>query len=99
MATSEKSKDKLSISKNMLLPQEEMLEVKKKGQRIKIGVPSDFHKVEYRVPITPQAVDLLVSYGHEIVIQTDAGKSASYSDKEYREAGAVIVEKKEEVFQ
>lgn len=99
MASSEKSKENLSISKNMLLPQEEMLEVKKKGQKIKIGIPSDFSKVEYRVPLTPQAVDLLVSYGHEIIIEKDAGKSASYTDKEYREAGAVIAEKKEEVFQ
>jgi len=99
MASTEKSKENLSISKNMLLPQEEMLEVKKKGQKIKIGIPSDFSKVEYRVPLTPQAVDLLVSYGHEIIIEKNAGKSASYSDKEYREAGASIAEKKEEVFQ
>lgn len=99
MASSDQSKEKISISKNMLLPQEEMLEVKKKGQRIKIGIPSDFSKIEYRVPLTPQAVDLLVSYGHEILIEKNAGKSASYSDKEYRKAGATIVDKKEEVFQ
>ena len=44
---------------------------------------ADFSKVEYRVPLTPQAVNLLVSYGHEILIERNAGKSASYSDKEY----------------
>lgn len=99
MVSSEKSQKKISISKSMLLPQEEMLEIKKKGQKIKIGIPSDFSKVEYRVPLTPQAVDLLASYGHEILIETNAGKSASYSDKEYREAGATIVNKKEEIFQ
>lgn len=99
MASSDKSKERISIPKNMLLPQEEMIEVKKRGQKIKIGIPCDFSKVEYRVPLTPQAVDLLVSYGHEILIEKDAGKSASYFDKEYREAGAVIVDKKEEIFQ
>ncbi|NQU52854.1 MAG: alanine dehydrogenase [Bacteroidetes bacterium] len=99
MASSDKSKERISIPKNMLLPQEEMIEVKKRGQKIKIGIPSDFLKVEYRVPLTPQAVDLLVSYGHEILIEKDAGKSASYFDKEYREAGAVIVDEKEEIFQ
>ena len=41
------------ISKSMLMPQEEMLEVKKRGQKIKIGIPNDFSKVEYRVPLTP----------------------------------------------
>jgi len=95
----EKSKEKVSVPKNMLLPKEEMLEVKKKGQKIKIGIPSDSPKVEYRVPLTPQAVDLLVSYGHEILIEKNAGKSASYTNEEYKNAGAVIVDKKEETFQ
>lgn len=95
----EKAKEKVSIPKTMLLPQEEMLEVKKKGQKIKIGIPSDLSKVEYRVPLTPQAVDLLVSYGHEIFIEKDAGKAASYSNEAYKKAGAVIVETKEETFQ
>ena len=76
-----------------------MLEVKKRGQKIKIGIPSDFAKVEYRVPLTPQAVDLLVSYGHEILIETNAGKSASYFDEDYREVGATIVENSAEIFQ
>ena len=99
MTSQEKSKENSLISKTMLLPQEEMLEVVKRGQKMKIGIPSDFHKVEYRVPLTPQAVDLLVSYGHEILIEKNAGKSASYSDKDYREAGATIVDSKEETFQ
>ncbi len=99
MTIQEKSNENSLISKAMLLPQEEMLEVKKRGQKIKIGIPSDFSKVEYRVPLTPQAVDLLVSYGHEILIETNAGKSASYSDKAYRDVGAQIVDTNEEIFQ
>jgi alanine dehydrogenase len=83
----------------MLMPQEEMLEIQNKGQKIKIGIPSDLEQVEYRVPLTPQAVDLLTSYGHEILIEKNAGKMASYSDKEYRAAGAQIVEEREETFQ
>ncbi|RIH65812.1 alanine dehydrogenase [Mariniphaga sediminis] len=89
----------MSVSKPMLMPQEEMLEIKSRGQKMKIGIPSDYSKVEYRVPLTPQAVDLLTSYGHEIFIEKDAGKMSSYTDKEYRAAGAVIVDKKEEVYQ
>ncbi len=95
----EKAKEKVSIPKNMLLPKEEMLEVRKKGQKLKIGIPSDYSKVEYRVPLSPQAVDLLVSYGHEILIEKDAGKSASYTNEAYQKAGAVIIETKEEIFQ
>ncbi|MBN1986047.1 MAG: alanine dehydrogenase [Prolixibacteraceae bacterium] len=99
MKSEEESKGKALVSKTMLMPKEEMLELKKKGQKIKIGIPSDYSKVEYRVPLTPQAVDLLVSYGHEILVETNAGKSASYTDDDYRKAGAQIVSKKEETFQ
>jgi alanine dehydrogenase len=99
MTEQKESREKITVSKTMLMPKEEMLEIKTRGQKIKIGIPSDFSKVEYRAPLTPQAVDLLVSYGHEIYLEKGAGKMASYSDNAYREAGAVIVDKKEEVFQ
>lgn len=85
--------------KSLLLPKEEMLEIRRRGKKITIGIPSDFPKIEYRIPLTPEAVELLVSYGHEIYIETNAGKAASYSDKEYREAGAVVVDSREEIFQ
>lgn len=85
--------------KSLLLPKEEMLAIRRRGKKITIGIPSDFSKIEYRIPLTPEAVELLVSYGHEIYIETNAGKAASYSDEEYREAGAQVVENHEEVFQ
>lgn len=98
MTTREKTRSGLPVSKTMLLPKEEMLEVQRKEKKIVIGIPSDISKVEYRVPLTPQAVDLLVSYGHEIYIEAGAGRLASYSDQEYTEAGAVMVEKKRNCF-
>lgn len=98
MTTSEKTRSGLPVSKTMLLPKEEMLEIQHRQKKITIGIPSDIPKVEYRVPLTPQAVDLLVSYGHEIFIEKGAGQQANYSDREYLEAGAVVVENKEELF-
>ena len=92
-------KEQQAEIKSLLLPKEEMLEIRRRGKKITIGIPSDFSKVEYRIPLTPEAVELLVSYGHEIYIEKDAGKAASYSDMEYRKAGAVVVEKHEEIFQ
>ena len=99
MATREGIKEKELVSKTMLIPQEEMLEKMSRGKKIKIGIPSDFSKVEYRVPLTPQGVDLLTSYGHEVFIEQDAGKMTNYSDDEYRAVGAYVVESKEETFQ
>ncbi len=84
---------------SLFMPKEEMLEIRRKGKKITIGIPSDFSKIEYRIPLTPEAVELLVSYGHEIFIETNAGKASSYTDEEYSQAGAVIVSKKEEIFQ
>ncbi len=82
-----------------MLPKEEMLEVRRKGKKIRIGIPSDKDKVEFRVPLTPQAVELLVSYGHEILIEKDGGKAASYTDEEYREAGALVMNDRKEIFE
>lgn len=81
------------------MPQEEMLEIRRKGKKITIGIPSDFSKVESRIPLTPEAVELLVSYGHEIYLEKNAGKASSYSDEEYRKAGAVVMENRADVFQ
>jgi alanine dehydrogenase len=82
-----------------MLPREEMLEVRRKSKKIRIGIPSDKDKVEFRVPLTPQAVELLVSYGHEILIEKEAGKGASYTDEEYRTAGALVMENRQEIFE
>ncbi|MFV0377169.1 MAG: hypothetical protein ACK5JD_07695, partial [Mangrovibacterium sp.] len=81
------------------MPQEEMLEIRRRGKKITIGIPSDVAHVESRVPLTPEGVELLVSYGHEIYMETNAGKASNYSDEEYRNAGAMVLEKREEVFQ
>jgi alanine dehydrogenase len=99
MKIKERIKDTGLTSNSMRMPQEEMLEVARKGQKLKIGIPSDIPKVEYRVPLTPQAVELLTSYGHEIWIEKDAGKAASYTNEDYREAGATVVDRAEEIFQ
>ncbi|HET6560115.1 MAG TPA: alanine dehydrogenase [Prolixibacteraceae bacterium] len=82
-----------------MLPQEEMLEVRRKGKKIRIGITCDKEKVEFRVPLTPQAVELLVSYGHQILIETEAGMAASYSDQEYTEAGAQVMKDRKEIYE
>ena len=76
-----------------------MLEIRRKGKKVRIGIPSDKDKVEYRVPLTPQAVELLVSYGHDILIEKDTGMAASYSDDDYRAAGALVMDNRKEIFE
>src|SRR5450759_2382395 len=96
-------KDKLTehskAGSTYMLPKEEMLEIRRKGKKIKIGIPSDKENVEFRVPLTPQSVELLVSYGHEILIEKEAGKAANYSDEDYRNAGALVMDDRKEIFE
>jgi alanine dehydrogenase len=99
MTEKERLTELSATGSTFMLPMEEMLEVRRKSKKIRIGIPSDKEKVEYRVPLTPQAVELLVSYGHEILIEKEAGKAASYTDAEYREAGGQVVEKRQEIFE
>ena len=90
---------KATSQTTFMLPQEEMLEVRRKSKKIRIGIPCDKEKVEFRVPLTPQAVELLVSYGHEILIEKDAGSAASYSDEEYANAGALVMQGRKEIYE
>lgn len=94
----QKSSSGLSFSKSSLLPQEEMLEIGKKQKKLIIGIPRESRNDEYRVPLTPEAVGLLVDNGHDVIIETNAGNEASYVDTDYSEYGGFIVDNKKEVF-
>lgn len=79
-------------------PLEETLEYTRKNHSLFIGIPKEHSFQENRVPLTPQAVSVIVSNGHRVVIEHQAGISSSFSDNEYSEAGAQIVYDKKEVF-
>lgn len=86
------------FSKEELLPQEEMLEIKKQKGELFIGLPKETHFEEKRVCLTPDAVAALTAHGHRIVVETGAGDGSNYSDKEYSDAGAKITYDIKEVF-
>lgn len=77
---------------------EEKLDIKPQGARLHIGIPKETAFQENRVALSPDAVGVLVSNGHEVVLEHNAGEAAHYKDKDYSEAGAKIVYSKEEVF-
>jgi len=81
-----------------LMPQEEMLAVGKKHSRLTIGIPRETSFQERRVALVPESVALLVNNGHEVVIETNAGKESNFQDHDYSEAGARIVYSSEDVF-
>jgi alanine dehydrogenase len=77
---------------------EETLDVKPKGVPLNIGIPKEVAFQENRIALTPDAVGVLVSNGHEVIIEHNAGEASHYRDRDYSEAGARIVYDKSEVF-
>jgi len=86
------------FSAKQLLPQEEKLEIGKHKSELFIGIPKETSYQERRICLTPDAVSSLVSHGHRVMIESDAGKNASFSDKEYANAGAEITQDTKKVF-
>jgi len=57
-----------------------------------VGVPTEIKADERRVSLTPAGVAAFISHGHRVVVQRGAGVGSGFSDKDYRDAGATIVE-------
>jgi len=57
---------------------------------MRIGVPLETRPEETRVAATPETVKKLISQGHTVVIQKDAGVKASQPDSAYAAVGATI---------
>lgn len=86
------------MTQGSLLPQEEMLAIGKKKGKLMIGIPKETTFQENRVALNPEAVQLLVSNGHRVVVESEAGKASRYEDVDYSEAGAEITSDTAEVF-
>lgn len=63
-----------------------------------IGTTKELKNHEYRVGLTPDNVAYFASKGHTVYVETHAGEGAGFSDAEYKEAGAVILDTPAEVF-
>ena len=65
---------------------------------MKIGVPSEIKAQESRVGLTPQSVKELVKDKHRVLIQSEAGLGAGFSNSDYEQSGAKIVNSAEDIF-
>jgi alanine dehydrogenase len=63
-----------------------------------IGVPKEIKNHEYRVGLTPASVRELVSLGHEVIIESEAGSGVCFNNQSYQQAGAQIIPTAAEVF-
>lgn len=81
-----------------LLPKEEMLEVARKKGNLNIGIPKESSFQENRVSLVPEAVSVLVSNGHRVLVEAGSGLGANFTDQEYSEAGAEICYETKKIF-
>ena len=59
---------------------------------MKIGIPREIKNNENRVGLPPNGVSALVDNGHEVCVETDAGSGSQFTDDDYKNAGATIVD-------
>lgn len=66
---------------------------------MKIGIPKEIKKDEFRVGATPNTVCAFIEAGHSVQIETGAGAKIGFSDEMYTKAGANVVSSSREVYQ
>jgi alanine dehydrogenase len=63
-----------------------------------IGIPKEIKESEHRVGMTPSGIQTLIQNGHVVYVQNSAGHGSGYSDKDYSDIGANLIETIEEVY-
>ncbi len=63
-----------------------------------VGIPKEIKTKEFRVGMTPAGVKELVSRGHIVFVETNAGNGVGFTDEDYSLSGAEILPTAEEVF-
>lgn len=58
---------------------------------MRVGIPKEIKNHEYRVGATPDGVQALVSAGHAVRVEQNAGVRVGFPDDAYRNAGATVV--------
>ena len=65
---------------------------------MKIGVPKEIKPQENRIGLTPDSVKTLTSNGHIVLVENNGGFEAGFYNNHYKNAGAKIIDKAEDVF-
>jgi alanine dehydrogenase len=88
----------MMIQETLNIPLELLKELSTARHPMTIGIPKENLKVEKRLAFTPEAVDMLVEAGHEIILEAGAGQGICYSDADYAESGASITDNRKQIF-
>ncbi len=64
-----------------------------------IGVPKEIKNHEYRVGMIPASARELISHGHQVLVETNAGNGIGFCDQDYLDIGAKIADSAAQVFE
>lgn len=64
-----------------------------------IGVPTEIMPGERRVSSTPETVKKMVAEGATVYVQKGAGEGSFFSDDQYKDAGAILIDREDEIFE
>lgn len=78
------------FSREELMPQEEKLAVSSSSSSLRISFAKASSLQERRAPISPAGVAILVSHSHLVMVESQLGYEAGYSDADYAAAGATV---------
>lgn len=65
---------------------------------MKIGIPREIKVLEGRIALTPNEVSELVKHKHPVFVENNAGLLSGYSDSEYVDAGASLLESAKAIY-
>lgn len=65
---------------------------------MKIGLPAEIKKEEYRVGLTPASAREYVEHGHPVFVENCAGAGSGFGDDEYKKAGCEIISDRKRLF-
>lgn len=65
---------------------------------MKIGCVKEIKNNEFRVGLTPDNVKAYISHGHEVFIEKGAGIGSGFTDEEYADTGAKLLDQAKEVW-
>ena len=63
-----------------------------------IGVPKEIKLQEHRIGLTPDSVKVLSEKGHKVLVETNGGMEAGFTDNDYQKSGAIIHDNAKDIF-
>ncbi len=63
-----------------------------------IGVPKEIKNNENRIALTPSGALAFIKNGHKVLVEAGAGQGSGFTDEEFREVGASVIEQAKDVW-